>query len=808
MFRLRLKRPLSTSLAGTIAVGFLFSAAALAQQQAPAIGYMYPSGGQAGTTVDVVLGGYDWTPDIELFVHDPRIGLELTGTPGPVIVPEPPYWFGKKARRSPFLMPRETPAKLTIPVGTKPGVYRWQAANANGATEAGRFIVSEYPEVREEADRTGAQELTSLPVVVSGQILKIEEVDLYRFVAPQAGPITLSLTSAAIGSPLTAALEVRDATGQLVAEATDTDGNDLRMTFVATADQPYVVGIYDVDFRGNRSFVYRMTFSPGPHVVATIPAAGRPGETRDVEFIGYGVATGGAKIESLTRSVTFPDEPTDSLVMRLDTPIGLSEPVTLLISNVPEAVEPEHRSDEASSLVIPSAVTGILDQRYGTDRYVLDGTKGEVWAIDLQARAIGSELDVALSVLDAQGKELVRSDDLPGTTDAGLEFVVPADGSYALIVSDSSGKSGNRAATYRLVVRHAEPGFTLSGPEFVNVPLGGRTQLAITAIRAAGFKDPINVRIDGLPEGVSTSEETIIAAGKNDVKIELSAAPEAGTGAVMLKVSGQAVIGERDVTQHLDPILLAVTMKPPFSIDAEGKDDVTKWPRGTTFPGPVLIQRDEGFTGNIVLEMAAKQGRHRQGIRGPELTVTPDANRILYPVFLPEWLETTRTSRMVVNGVAQVTDPKGRVRCLSSKLQTRIGFLPTGALLKIDCDVSEIEVVANGPFEIPLTINRAKGLTEDVMVELVSDRSSADVLTAERVSVEQGELQVALKATSLVASDFVGEREITIRATVMQDGRWPVVSETQVLVAFIGQPTRPSNDGSSGKKKAAKKKAM
>ena len=84
---------------GTVALALVPCGLALAQQQAPAIGYMHPSGGRAGTAVDVVLGGYDWTPDTEVFVHDPPIRLELAGTPGSVIVPEPPYWFAKKARR-------------------------------------------------------------------------------------------------------------------------------------------------------------------------------------------------------------------------------------------------------------------------------------------------------------------------------------------------------------------------------------------------------------------------------------------------------------------------------------------------------------------------------------------------------------------------------------------------------------------------------------------------------------------------------------------------------------------------------------
>ncbi|MEX0819458.1 MAG: hypothetical protein WD070_07685 [Pirellulaceae bacterium] len=774
--------PLVVVMAGSV----LAIASARGQQQPPAIAYMHPAGGQAGTTVDVVLGGYDWTPDMEIFVHDPRSRLELTGTPGPIIVPEPPYWFEKKARRPPFLLPRETPARLTIPADTKPGVYRWQAANANGASATGRFIVSDQAEVREPSERTEPQNLDSLPIIVSGQILKIEEVDEYRFVAPHDGPVTLSLTSAAIGSPLTAAVQVRDNSDKLVAEAMDTEGRDVRITFPAQAGQAYVCGIYDVDFRGNRSFVYRLTVAPGPQVVAAIPAAGQRGETRDVEFVGVGVATGGATLESLTRPVTFPNEPTESFSTRLETPFGPGQPIKLLVSDVPELVEQTHRDKEATKLSIPTGITGVLDQRFGVDRYVVDGKQGELWAIDLQAEALGSKLDVALAVLDAEGKEVARSDDLPATTDAGLEFVVPADGSYALVVSDTSGRSGDRAATYRLAVRHAEPGFTLSGPEFVNLPLGGKTPLTFKATRAGGFKDPIHLRIEGLPDGVSIGE-TIIPAGKNDVKIELSATETAGSIAKLLHVSGRAAIGEQDVTKQFDPVLLAVTMKPPFSINAEGKDDVTKWPRGTTFPGPVLIQRDEGFSGNIVLEMAAKQGRHRQGIRGPELVVSPDIDRILYPVFLPEWLETTRTSRMVVNGVAQVADPQGRVRYLSSKIQTRIGFLPTGALLKIGCDVPELEVIAGQPFTIPLTIDRASGLLEEATIELVSDRESDGVVAAERIVVPAGASRAELKVVSLVAPRFVGEREITVRATVMQSGHLPVISETQVLVAFVAQ---------------------
>src|SRR5689334_2277077 len=76
----------------------LLSADAARAQLAPEIGYMHPAGGSAGQTVEVTLGGYDWTPDMQIFVHDPRVKLEIIGPPSPVLVAPPPYWFEAKGR--------------------------------------------------------------------------------------------------------------------------------------------------------------------------------------------------------------------------------------------------------------------------------------------------------------------------------------------------------------------------------------------------------------------------------------------------------------------------------------------------------------------------------------------------------------------------------------------------------------------------------------------------------------------------------------------------------------------------------------
>ena len=287
-----------------LAVLWMASCPAITHAQlVPEIGYVYPAGGRSGTTVDVVLGGYDWTPDMQLFVHDPRIKLEIVGPPSQVLISEPPYWFGYKARGFAWPLAREFKAKLTIPADVPPGLVKWQVANANGASPIGTFHVGNVPEVVEDAKRKTAQPLPALPVTVLGQVRRIEEIDRYQFSVPKGGPVTIELLARPFGSMLHGMLQVRDASGKLLLDVSDSEGRDITTSFVAQAEAKYELSLHDLDFAGDRSYVYRLTLTAGPHVIAAYPAAGKRGETRKVEFVGSGVATGGPQLESVTRDV-------------------------------------------------------------------------------------------------------------------------------------------------------------------------------------------------------------------------------------------------------------------------------------------------------------------------------------------------------------------------------------------------------------------------------------------------------------------------------------------------------------------------
>ncbi len=197
-----------------------------------------------------------------------------------------------------------------------------------------------------------------------------------------------------------------------------------------------------------------------------------------------------------------------------------------------------------------------------------------------------------------------------------------------------SGTSGSPAATYELSVQRSEPDFELQAVEMLAVPIGGKSSLEVKAIRRGGFTAPIDVQLVGLPSGMSVAGKLQLPAKQNSLKVEVQADAAAAATATMVTVQGQAVVNEQTILRTTNSILVCAVIKPPFEIDAEGHDDVTKWPRGTTYPAPVLIHRNPGFTGDIVLEMTSLQGRHIQGISGPELTVGPGESRVLYPVYL------------------------------------------------------------------------------------------------------------------------------------------------------------------------------
>lgn len=783
---------------------FAATPAVVLAQLAPEIGYVHPAGAKAGTTIDLVLGGYDWTPDMQILVHDPRVKLELTGAPSGVLVPEPPYWFGLKARGYAWPLPREFPARLTVPADVAPGLVLFQVANANGISPVGALHIGAAPEVVEAMPENSPQVLPALPVTVSGQIKKIEEIDRYQFRVGKTGPVTIELTARQLKSPLHAMIKVSDSQGRVLVDFADTAGRDFVQTFAAQVDETYVLSIHDLDYAGDRSYVYRLSLSEGPRVVAAYPAAGKRGETRRVEF----VLDHGHKVESVVQDIAFPLEPTQTPLTNLPfavtfrgeaaakggAPAGKGKPAknakavatiganerasALSLSDFNERLETELTDGK---LDVPGAVTGFLETRFGSDRYQATFKKGEKWVIRAEARAIGSPLDLDLAILNADGKQVAQIEDTPGTTDSELEFVAAADGNYQIVLTDRAGASGSKAANYRLVLEPVEEDFAITLPPLQTIVVGATSKVPLKATRIGGFSGPLSLQLSGLPPGVSVPADLIITEKKVDLSLDLTAAVDAPTTAAMVEVSAKASLNGQEVTRSLGKFALATILKPRIKIVPDGLDDVRKVHRGSTYLAPLTIERLDGFQGEIVLEMTAKQQRHRQGLASGEYVVKADAARVDYPIFVPEWMETTKTSRMILNGAVKVPDPQGHVRTLLQRQELRIGILPEGALLKLSHAVDEPVLKPGDELHIPLTISRAESLKEPVRLSLPANESGNRVFSAEPIVLTPDRRDAVFVVRLTADASLSGERTLVIRAESTKDGL-PVISETAVLV--------------------------
>lgn len=774
---------------------FLVVSALVAQQPPGGDSYIFPPGGKAGTSIDVHLGGADWTPDTQFLIHHPDVGLEVFSKPGPVLLPEPPFWFGIKSFANDPRLPREVYARITLPAGIPSGVIHWSVANANGAGSGGVFVVGNHPEIEENELRQGPQELPALPVTVNGRLRRIEEVDRYRLIPAQSGLVTCQLMARRLGSDFHGVIEVRDMQNNLMADSVDTEGIDPALTFFAEKGKACFISVRDIDYRGYRNFCYRLTLTSGPRILAAIPSVGQRGKKSQVEFLGIGVATGQAKLESITRDVEFStDKELQSINYRLETSFGVTPEFPLQLSEIPQHKKPASTDPKDRRFTVPCGLTARFTGGKDTETYIFTGKKGEFWDISAHACNAGSPWEVNTTVFGPDGKQLTLNDNSVALT---------TDGDYRVTVASGSGKHPTLCPVYHLEVKRATPQFQLRTSGIINIPVGGKANMAIAVLRTGGFKEPITLSCNGLPPGVSLPKDLVIAPTVNAFSLTVECSKDVAASTGLVQVTGSAKLEGKTITQTLladyygdltprhagvnlmPHVLMATTMKPPFKLKVAEADGGRRIPRGSTHLSEILIERTDGFNGPIILDMAGNQQRHRQGIRGPALTVPPGVTKIDYPVFLPEWLETSRTSRIGLVAMALVEDQKGAFRYLMTPVEGQITMSIEGAMMKLSHAAGNITAVTGEPIELPLKLFRSKLLSEAVIVELFVPEELKGLVNAKPLAWSNDKDTENWIIKTQKDARLIGIRQFTARATTTYNGH-PVISECTIEIEFIG----------------------
>lgn len=805
--------------AGPHSVAFLlfafFAPAPAFGQLAPGLGYAYPPVVNVGARTPVQLGGFDLTPDVQWFVHRDDVQLEVKGPAGDFLLPPPPYWIGPRGGTNALPIPREVPAEVTVSADAVPGPVRFQVANANGSSRTAVMYLSNDVEVIETRSRDFPQRLPNLPIGVSGRLSRLTEVDRYQFTADRDGTVTVQLLARKLGSDFRALIEVHDAKGNMVGDFSDTYGVDGEFSFSANAGVEYTVSIHDADFRGDQAYVYHLALSYGARPAGILPAKVQRGVLTEAEvFLKQSEDSDEVQVR---RSLLVAQENTLPTVVlpKLSDNAGNSEvtwrgTLEVPVSDLPQFVEQTLRNSSglAADLPVPLAgpcgVSGRLSGRTSAV-FTFSATVKEHWLVQLEPTM--AECDLLVRIVDPEGKVVAENDDFENSMTAQILFVPPKDGTYQCVVEVLSAVAS--ANGYYLELRRTTPDFALRIPQQIQIGLGATTEVSVQAIRSGGMTGEISIQFEGLPVGVTVPENIVIPSDQNTAKVVLTCQPDSAVAASAIRVTGRAKLiasnsagteSEQLVTQTalaamsgilgartyedtlIDRALLSITMPPPIDVlvvDRERQRDV---PRGSTYLAELQIVRKEGFAGEVTLVMSAQQSRNRQGIRGQTVTVPPGETSAFYPCFMPEWLATDITRRIVVHGIAVVSDPKGNLRYLTRPGDARITMIMEGALMKLGTGTSEFETECGGRIEVPVTISRTVRMALPVTVDLKVPEEAKGKIHATPVTFQpdqhQGILTIAFENVHVIKGPWT----LRLAATALQDGQWPVVSETEITV--------------------------
>lgn len=705
----------------------------------PLAAYIFPAGGQRGTSVPVRVGG--------CYFHG-KAGFEMLG-PGvsaPAWVVETnTIWFEgplivQPASQRSEDYPRDHAATIRIADDAPLGVRHWRTWTSQGATPAMKFIVGDLPEIIEtEVEGEPLPVAVTPPVTINGRIFPREDVDVWTFPARAGQAFTISLAALSLGSQLQARLIVQDAAGHPLQEALATQRTDPMLQFTAPRDGTYGVRIDDVNANGLQSYVYRLTITDRPVVTRTFPLGGQRGQSVKLALAGQALPARELEIKlpaTGSGAVSVP------LVFN-----GKSATTTVLeLDELPELVYAEG----SAPFAVPAVLNGRILKPGATNVWRFSAKKGETLEFSLASARLGSPLTPVVSVVDDSGKTIVSGEAAPGElTDLTLNFRAPADGEFLARISERFASRGGADFAYRLRVAppNPTPDFQLtlandtltviretadSEPAPGKPKRGGKQQpgkLKVNVVTRGGFKGDIDLAVEGLPSQVTVSG-TKIAAGRTTADLSFSAEHGAKIGAAHLTVRGTATLNGEVVTRTaslpaprgeaaIDSVLLALALSTPFKTTSEFLMNIV--PRGSKYRRPYGIERG-GYEGPLVAKLADRQGRHLQGVTAPPVEISPGDDRFEFEVTFPPGMELSRTSRSQVMLLGTIRDHDGSEHVVSysqNEQNDQVITITQAGLLELELDLTSVRVVPGAAVKIPFHLRRDKSLAaEAVRVEL------------------------------------------------------------------------------------------
>lgn len=467
----------------------------------PKVDYLFPAGGQRGTTVNVTATGTFERWPVKAWADNPGVAVKAGKGKGEL--------------------------SITIAKDAEPGLASIRLYDEQGASVARPFFVGVLPDVLEQEPNDDPRKPQVLlgSCVVNGRLDKVNEVDTFALKATKGQTLVASLEAQrTLRSPMDGVLQIVSEAGVVLEQNDDYHGFDPQIAFSVPKDGTYLVRVFafpdkadsSIRFAGKDTFVYRLTVTTGPYVEYAYPLS-VPRNGGAVELVGWNLPdalrTFSVKPQGAARTMKVFDS-------------AIAEPITVRLEGQPAIVKTKATREQPQKVVPPLTITGRLDHKGDVDVYEWEAKKGQKVPIKIEARTLGFPLEPALRVTDAAGKMLMQAQAKAIGADPTLDFAPTADGTYRIEVRDLFGDAGLRHV-YRLRIGPVEPDFDLkvADDRFTLMP-AKPLEIPVTITRLGGYKGEIALSVEGLPKGVAM---TATAKG-----ITLRAEPGASSGPIRI----------------------------------------------------------------------------------------------------------------------------------------------------------------------------------------------------------------------------------------------------------------------------------
>ena len=591
------------------------------------LGYLYPAGGEVGTTVEIEGGGLNINRATKVLFSHPGITGKI----------EPVKESATKKRKRKKLNDQSSPqladrVKIVVTIGANVpcGLYDLRLQGPKGVSNKLPFEVASYPNLLEntKARLEKPNVVEKLPAVLCGYVSP-GGVDYFKFhgkggetiVASVKGRQLVPYIADAVPGWFQPVIKIVDSNGREVAYSDDYYHYvDPVIITTLPKDGDYTVMIHDAIYRGREDFNYRIHLGVIPFVTSRYPAYGVAGKRvkQHIEGVNLGATSCSAKVKKEGyHQLTYTNR------------IGTSDAVPFYA--LPKGIRLIQFPKDGVQLDMESAISDSLTSDSKVKRYKIFAEAKEPVIVELIGRRNGSRIDAVLRLKNKYGRVVAQVDDTEDPIQGLITFHADPVLKYTpkryeeLILEVEDLHRGYGKDYHYLLRRHRNlPSFNaFVSPANITIPSGGTSMFRIDI--TGKLKRPASLIVKGLPKGFTTSSLRLRGGRKWEVSITSpkGAAVERFPIEVKMEYPGPDGREVADVlpvdkmmqafyyTHHIQAaeLSLDVTEPSPYSMSVDfdvTKDDLLFSLQDTEIPLKIKVDKDANFTDPIELMLGNK----------------------------------------------------------------------------------------------------------------------------------------------------------------------------------------------------------